>query len=163
MGRATITARILSIAGLAILMAVPAFAQDPAPPDLSGTWTLNLAKSEAQKGAALRLQSVEIESGQLDVVMTETADGKETVSTYITDGKAAPIAQVAGGNIVAKAYWKKSTLVTEIFGAPKRPNTSASSSELMIHTTQRWTLSNSGRTLTRDFDDAKQVFVYDLR
>jgi hypothetical protein len=173
MGRATMTAGMLAFIGLAVLLAASTPAQDSDAPNLSGTWTLNVAKSKARKGTTLRSQTVDVSCSATHVVITETFDDKERTLVYLTDGRAAPIAQVRGGKIIAKAYWKKSTLVIETFGVRTSPDSRPPGSraqeplapdpETEMHTIQRWTLSADGKVLTRDFDDAKQVFVYDLQ
>lgn len=165
--------RVLVILGAAILLAASAFAQESTPPDLTGTWTLNLTKSKAAKGQTLHAARVEIESGGSDVSITETIDGKDTTNAYFTDGKATPIARVRGGQIMAKAYWKKSKLVIETFGVQSAPNPSAApaiprtveapsaDSATYTNSVERWSVSPDGSTLTREFENPKQTFVYD--
>jgi hypothetical protein len=113
--------RLLAITSMVVLLAASALAQESKTPDLTGTWTLNLAKSKVRKGATPGPQTVEISCRPTDVVITETVGDKETTFIYSTDGKAEPIAEVRGGKIIAKAYWKQSTLVIETFGVQTSP------------------------------------------
>jgi len=155
--------RMFAIAGLAFLLAAPAQAQsEPAPPDLSGTWVLNLSKSKLMKHSTLTAETVVITyTGQL-IRFRDTISGKEDDRNFKTDGKEYPYATSRVGQNVVKATWKQSTLVIENVGRVRAPDGMGDMETL--HLIDRWTLSADGRVLTDkssgDFG-AGQTFVYD--
>ena len=63
----------------------------------------------------------------------------------------------SGGQIYSKAQWKRSVLFTEIGG---RVTTAGIGEYDFLTDKQRWSVSLDGRVLTREFDDPKQIFVY---
>jgi hypothetical protein len=187
MGRATITAHMLAAAALAILLAASARAQNPTPPDLSGTWTLNLSKSKPAKGNHIQSQVLVItysganiqfqytNPGGTDVTMTYTADGKEHIIKQLHNYYAAPVApecKMPPQEIYTKAQWKKSLLTVEMhlsLPAPCYPATDCPCQNDSTMSADRWNLSSDGRTLTRtseavqtaNGEHPKQIFVYD--
>lgn len=139
-----------------------AFAQNATSPDLTGTWKLNLAKSKLDKHNAIRSETLTISSTNATIQFHYTTDGRESMRTYIADGKERAAAEVKGVQSVATATWRKSVLVIEEVGRSKMPGYTPDESE-KFHVTDRWTLSSNGNTLTRDSNSPEkhQVFVYD--
>jgi hypothetical protein len=152
--------RICTLLSLFVVgLAVPALAQKPAPPDLSGTWVFNPAKSTLPKGATPNPETLVITCAEERIEIAASAAGKQILTTWTTNGK--EYTRNPGGNIeiYASARWKKGVLFTEsgvravIGGGMDRPDFAKDS--------ERWSLSTDGRTLTREFEGAKQTFVYD--
>src|SRR5208282_336068 len=72
---------------LAILLAFSALAQTATPPDLSGSWVLNLAKSKLGKHATIGSETIVITCPNSTIQFHNTTDGKESTVIYIPDGK----------------------------------------------------------------------------
>jgi hypothetical protein len=88
-------------------------AQQPAAPDLSGTWKLRPAKSgmagESTSGFVIRQSGNTIEE-------IWNQQGRLSRYTYVADGKlraAAPATLATVNEIVARAHWEGRTLVVE--------------------------------------------------
>jgi hypothetical protein len=144
--------RMLAIAGLAFLLAVPAQAQsEPAHPDLSGTWKLSPAKSTAGIGGLSGAESMIIRCSGQTMQVRSTSPGHDSTRTYVVDGKEHSADKWDGGSVHAlryfKAEWKGSTLFIEIrvhTYDPDNPVVKTPDSRA----TQLWTLSGNGRVLT---------------
>jgi hypothetical protein len=159
MGRPTTTGRILAITGLAILFAVSAFAQAPGTPDLSGTWKLNPQKSKFAKRASISAETLVIMCAGNSIHIAFASDAKEPTEMYVVDGKEHVDLHVqGGGQVVSKAQWKKSALITEIVARAK--GIDGGDFEIMDFRV-RWTKSADGRVLTRELEDPAQLLVYD--
>lgn len=94
--------------------------------------------------------------------MRFTTDGKKSMHSYIADGKERLVTDVRAGRTTEKAYWKKSSLITETIGRITISEVPPVSDE-MFRVKERWTLSPDGRVLTQEseaFGD-KLVSVYD--
>ncbi len=135
--------RFLLTFTLVVASAGSTFAQNPAPPDFSGTWVLNVAKSKPKiKGFS---DKIVITVSGSNITMRHTTDGKEWAHTYVTDGKE-HVLVVAGmerkGN-VDKSYWEKSALIADVTG--RMPDGSE-----VFHQKAKWTLSADGRVLTEE-------------
>jgi hypothetical protein len=86
-----VTSKPFVAISLAIGLATLALAQNSATPDLSGSWTLNVAKSNLAKGSHIQSETLVIaysganiqfqytDLGGTDVTMTHTVDGEEHV------------------------------------------------------------------------------------
>jgi hypothetical protein len=151
---------MLAIAALAFLLAVPPQAQsEPEHPDLSGTWVFNPAKSTLPKGAAPDSETLVITCAGERIDIAASAAGKQHLTTWTTNGKEHTQNSSDNIEIYASARWKKGVLFTEsgvravIGGGMDRPD--------FAKDRERWSLSADGRTLTREFEGAKQTFVYD--
>jgi hypothetical protein len=82
--------------------------------------------------------------------------------SYIADGKERLVADVRVGKTTEKAYWKKSSFITETIGRITTSEVPPVSDEI-FRAKDRWTLSPDGRVLTQEsegFGD-KLVSVYD--
>jgi hypothetical protein len=124
-----------------LLLSFAAFAQD-ARPNFTGTWKLNVAKSDFgpmpppdsrtdtidHKDPVLK-QSVAMSSGQGDMQfdLTLTTDGKESKNT------------IMGNDMVSNAHWDGKTLVVD-------SKANFGGSDMTIHETQ--VLSDDGKTMT---------------
>jgi hypothetical protein len=144
--------RILAIAGLAFLLAVPAQAQsEPGHPDLSGTWKLNPAKSTAGNGVYTGPETMIVRCSGQTMQVHSTSRGHGRTRTYIADGKEHSADKWVTGSAQAlgysKAEWKGSTLFMEFrvhIDDPDNPAVKTPDSRA----TQLWTLSGNGRVLT---------------
>lgn len=150
---------------LAIVFTFPAFAQKPRrdEPDLTGIWTVNLEKSKPNKDVSLRPQGVEIYDDGHIMEISELINGQKLTFAYRTDGKAAPVAQVPGGSIIAKGYWKNGSFYTEVFGVETTQSDLNRWAGTMLHQVHKWTLSSGGKVLTREINGGKELYVYDLK
>jgi hypothetical protein len=57
-----------------------------------------------------------ITASGLNVVMRFITDGKESMHSYVADGKERVVTDVRVGKTTEKAYWKKSSFITETIG-----------------------------------------------
>jgi len=126
------------------------------PPNFSGVWELNLAKSQL-KGPSPRRIAVTIEHGGTiirQLVQVTSASGVEQQNEFVfqTTGVATPIA--FGGNAgQASARWRGSTLIVE---------TTLTAAGRELNFRDHWSLSPDGGALTMahlDDDLAGQVSV----
>jgi hypothetical protein len=148
MRRATIPVLVLAIAGLAVFLAVPTRAQTPAPPDLSGTWIFNSAKSKLAKHADTSAETLVISVSGETIQFHYSSNGKDNTEKFIIDGKEHAFARFQGGQDVQKAGWKKASLVIEVIGRVHGPDPNSMGDFEAFHSTDRWTLSPDGRSLT---------------
>lgn len=93
---------VVLILSLAVALAGPLFAKSSAPPDISGTWLLNLNKSKLAKNADIHSETLVIECSGSTITMRDNVDGKLSVRTYFVDGKERPFAEVRGGEDLIK-------------------------------------------------------------
>ena len=131
--------RLLSVTFLLALPIASVFAQQK--PNFSGTWTLNVAKSDfGILGGPNSRTDVIIHKGPSlsNVIVANTQQGKQEFKhNYTTDGKAT-VNQLGTVEIKSTAKWVGSNLVissTYILNAP-------------VSSEARWTLSPDGKTLT---------------
>ncbi len=117
----------------------PVFLSAQAKPNFTGTWELNIAKSD-MGGAPITKLTVQIEHKDPNFKYTAkgTADGQdfEETETITTDGKPGPDSH---GNQVA-THWDGTTLVSVVNGADGSPLYES-----------RLTLSADGKATIRDF------------
>jgi hypothetical protein len=148
--------RMIAIAGLAILMAVPALAQDSAPPDLSGTWMLNVAKTDLPKHSDFKSETIVVTSSGQSIRFVYTFDGRAGNTTaYTIDGEKHDGQVFSDRKLVSKASWKNSTLETEDLVV------SLADGRVLHDQTIDWKLSSDGRTLTREVHYPRLVAVFD--
>jgi hypothetical protein len=148
--------RMLAIAGLAILMAVPTRAQTPAQPDLSGTWMLNVAKTDLPKHSDFKSETIVVTSSGRGIRFVYTFDGRAgNTATYTIDGEKHDGQVISGRKLVSKASWKGSTLETEDLVV------SLTNGRVLHDLTFDWKLSSDGRTLTREVHYPRLVTVFD--
>jgi hypothetical protein len=99
----------ISLAVLAFVIAIPAAAQAQTRPDFSGTWSMDLSRSEsAMQTDPIGPTTVAIEQTPTQLTMTTARDGKSTTVVYRLDGTPT---QIPGGT--ATSRWNGSSLVTE--------------------------------------------------
>jgi hypothetical protein len=138
-------------------------AQGTGGPDLSGTWKMNTAKSKLPKASKTGSQILVIKQDGLQIEFHFDIDRKQSVHSYTADKKETVIREVpeAGSKIVAKAYWKGATFITENKIVFSRSSPLGSSE--MIDTKASWTISADGRMLTRKTQsvDGQSLTVYD--
>jgi hypothetical protein len=132
--------KLLSITFVLALPLITAVAQQK--PDFSGTWKLNVAKSDfgALPGPESRTDVITHKDPSLSVNVTqEGADGKQQyTANYTTDGKEA-VNQISGRDVKSTLKWAGSTL--------------SMTSKLVYNGAEvtgelTWTLSADGKTRT---------------
>lgn len=132
--------KLLSIAFLVALPAASAFAQQK--PDLSGTWKLNVAKSDfgVLGGPDSRTDVITHKEPSLtDDVTAESAQGKQQYTVkYTTDGKEATN-QIGPREIKSTLKWEGSNLVI---------SSKFTYNEAEVIGQSTWALSADGKTLT---------------
>jgi hypothetical protein len=143
-----------------LVLAMPVAAQNTPTPDFTGTWVLNLAKSSLAKDSTLKSETIEIANKKSSIVFHYKTDGKKSVDTYTPDGQYRVVRDLGSGQLTSRASWQGSALIVESILQIKIPNVTVNVSGLKP-VVDKWTLSPDGRTLTRQADDEKEVFVYD--
>lgn len=139
------------------------YGQTSRTPDLSGDWQLNLEKGKLPKRMRIGSERLTIKQDGPRVEFAYSIDGKQSVETFIADKKDKVLLEVpeAGSQIVAKAYWKGATLVTETRADFKM--SSPLGATTIMPTRDSWTLSADGLALARKFNSEETVglYVYD--
>ncbi len=125
----------------ALLIAVAVFADD-AKPNFSGTWKMNVARS--QPGAMAP-------DSRTDIIDHKDPAIKESISasssqgdwqmeiSYTTDGKDAKNT-IMGGDFTTKAHWEGNALIVDTKG-------STDNGDMTVH--GKYELSDDGKTLTK--------------
>jgi hypothetical protein len=116
--------------------------QAQAKPDFSGTWKVNLSKSDFGSGPApeSRTDKISYEDPNLKDTITQSLRGRETTydMNYATDGKETTNT-VRGTEVKSIARWQGDELVVDTKGSiGGRPLTF----------NDRWSLASDGKTLT---------------
>ncbi len=157
--------RVIAIAGLAFLLAVPAQAQsEPAHPDLTGTWNLNRVASKIPKDSTQFQDTIYIDCTGSTFRMGATADTADLPSTWVADGQEHSVGHVEpagsqrGYDLIHIAYWQKATLITE---ATIRVRNDAGTVLPSPRIATRWTLAKDGRQLIREGGGSKYTLIYD--
>jgi hypothetical protein len=130
------TIRLVSLAAV-LLGAVALFGADH--PNFSGSWKLNIAKSEmGSEGVTALVVDVKHKDPVLTYTARGTAGGQdfEQTETFTTDGK--PSRDSQGANLTS--HWEGATLVAEGTG-----------DDGTVLYKLRLTLSEDGKTITRVF------------
>lgn len=128
--------KILLTLSVLLSLAIPGFSADKKP-DFSGTWKLNVAKSEM---AGSPVESLVVDVDHKDPVFKYTAKGSaggqdfEETETFYTDGR--PSEDSHGATVTA--HWEGAMLVSE----------GKDNSGQVLFTSQA-TLSDDGKTITR--------------
>lgn len=148
----------LVVVAMIAALAFAALAQSTATPDLSGTWVLNAGKSKVSKKVVLDPETLVIKCAGDSLEIATSSRGKQSLEMFVMDGKEHAKDTGSGGQIYSKAQWKKSVLFTEVGG---RVTSQGIGSYDFLTDKQHWSLSADGRSLTREFEDPKQTFVYD--
>jgi len=114
------------------------------PPNLGGTWTLDVPKSNFGQMPAPASQTDTIEDNEPAVKITEDQKGgmmgdMNLVTTLSTDGNPSTSAGMGGAQVTSTAHWEGASLVVN-------SKTSFQGSDITIKDT--YTLSADGKTLT---------------
>jgi hypothetical protein len=150
-----------------ILLNVPPTmsAQGSGTPDLSGTWKMNASKSKLPKASKTGSQILVIKQDGLQIEFHFDIDGKQSVNSYTADKQEKVLREVpqAGSKIVAKAYWKGATLITETKAVFSMSSPLGSSE--MMNTKDSWTVSADGLVLTEksQWEDGESLTLYEKR
>jgi hypothetical protein len=125
------------------------------PPDLSGTWELNLAKSKLDKHNKIKSQTITITTSGDTIQFHYATHPKDLLYTYVADGKERPLGiWTENEDSSVKATWENSVLVIDQAVGPP--------GQLRIHSIDRWSLAADGKTLLLTSHlNAKLSFVYD--
>jgi hypothetical protein len=145
------------LAVLLAALALPLLAPKPAPPDLSGTWNLDIAKSKFPKKFSPDAETVAIKCAATSVEITVSAQGMDVTDVFIPDGKHRILNTGSGGPVKSWAQWEKSVLVTDMSG---RYIAAGVVLYDFLATKQRWSLSPDGHVLIRQMSDGNQTRVY---
>jgi hypothetical protein len=103
---------------LALALTVPAAAATAQTPDFSGTWKVNVIKSDAPPARG----GQQIDMSNLMLTITQTAEmltivqsgmGPERTASYYLDGRESTNAGMRGGEMKTTSKWDGATLVTE--------------------------------------------------
>lgn len=150
--------RILTALFIAALFNIAAFAQKP---NFSGSWKLNVAKSDFGPLPAPESRTDVIEHSDpnlKDAVVAQSAQGKqEFTANYSTDGKEVSN-KLGPREVKSTATWEGNNLVMN-------SKTSFNDNEITVKST--WTLSEDGKTLTQNvhftspMGEADQKLVYE--
>jgi hypothetical protein len=137
--RSTFIRRAILVWAICLSLGAIAFSADNKP-NLSGSWELNVPKSDLG-GAPITKLAVQIDHKDpvLKYIATAVVNGQEftEAETVSTDGTAATDSR--GGHV--KAGWDSATLVIETSDDQGQPLDAA-----------RMTLSDDGKTMTRDYE-----------
>ena len=104
-GRATVMRQLLITITLVLAVTFSSLAQTTtAPPDFSGTWVLNAAKSTLAKDSTIKSETIVVAYKKSTIVFDYKTDGKKSKETYTPDGQKRglpseelrPLSQVAG-------------------------------------------------------------------
>src|SRR5277367_3775731 len=131
------------VRSVVLLAAIATLAPGADKPNFSGDWTLDSSKSEfgPMPGPASMTRKIDHSDPGLTVTQATTGgpQGDQTLTMkYSTDGKET-VNQFMGNDVKAKASWDGKTLVIAMiadFGGSE------------IKLTDKWTLSEDGKTLT---------------
>lgn len=144
-----------------VLLSMSLLAAASHKPDFSGTWKLNLAKSEFGKAMPPQALTSRIEHRDPELkVHSETTGPQGTYSTdykWVTDGRE-NVNTVRGNEIHATVVWNGRTLASNA-------KTTVNGTALTI--VDLWTLAEDGQTLTISRTikgpqgTAEQTYVYD--
>lgn len=136
---------LLFLALAAIVPAAGIMAQDH--PDFSGTWKINLIKSDAPQGRG----GQQMDMSNLALTITQTAEmltivqsgmGTERTTTYYLDGRESTNPAMRG-EMKSMSKWDADKLVTDGSATMQTPN-----GERTITIKEVRTLSKDGKTLT---------------
>jgi hypothetical protein len=136
---------LLFLALAAMLPATGSLAQDH--PDFSGTWKINLIKSDAPPGRG----GQQMNMGDLTLTITQTAEaltivqsgmGPERTSTYYLDGRESTNPAMRG-EMKSTSTWDGAQLVTSGAATMQTPNGERSFTMKEVRT-----LSKDGKTMT---------------
>lgn len=159
----TASAQALTLAlALILTLAAVAFAQNPPasnapPPDLTGTWKLNIARSKPPKNFHIKHETITITCSGQKIKMRYEGRG---VSTYIADGKERSDLQWSGVPVSYKVEWQGNALMIEEIlqnTFPDHPDFHPPPDDKKTY----WRVSADGQTLLRETDDPKGFLLYE--
>lgn len=145
---------------LALAATFSVLPQTTAAPDFSGTWVLSVAKSTLAKDNSVKSETIVISYKKSAIVFHYKTDGKKSTETFTPDGQKRVTMDMRSGQLISSASWHGSVLVIESTLELKIPNVVVTVSGLKP-VVETWTLAADGRTLTRETNDPKEIFVYD--
>ena len=147
---------------LVLCLALAALAQD-GKPNFSGTWELQVEKSDfgPLPGPKAQTNVVEHKDPKLKVATTAKTDqgDRTTVRNFTTDGEE-NTNQLGNGTLKSRAHWVENALVVE-------GTLEVQGNKVQIK--DRWQLSDDAKTLTvarllsSEMGEAEQKFVFDKK
>jgi hypothetical protein len=152
--------RVLITITFVLGAAISALGQTASPPDFSGKWSLNLAKSTLPKESSTKSETIEIENKKSAIVFHYKTDGKKSTETYTPDGKKRVTKDLSSGELTSSASWHDAVLVIESTLALKIPGVVVNVSGLKP-VVDTWTMAADGKTLTHEANDHKEIYVYE--
>jgi hypothetical protein len=159
--RDAVSSRLALACAVVFLLVIPAVAQLSAPqqpPALVGTWVLHVPNSKVLPLPDIKSQTIAITCVGEKVEISATTNGEESFTQFTADGKrqkGRTIPPLSHGEVVT-ARWEGTSLVLTIV--------SGSWVTGQPTTTERWTPSLDGHTLTRSWGGFKMLaMVYDKR
>ena len=158
--RATVMRQLLVTITLVLAVMFSALAQTTAAPDFSGTWVLNATKSTLPKDSTIKSQTIVIDNKKSAIVFHYKTDGTKSTETYTPDGKKRVSLNTSSGQLTSSASWRDSVLVIESTLEIKIPNVVVNVSGLKP-VVDTWTMAADGKTLTREANDHKEIYIYD--
>jgi len=157
------TSVLSALALILLLRPATMWTQNTGGPNLSGTWRMNASKSKLPKSSKTGSQTLVIKQDGVQIEFHFDVDGKQSLNSYAADKKEKVLREVpeAGSKIMAKAYWKGATLITETKVVFSR--SSSLGSWEMMRTKDSWSISSDGLVLTErsQWEDGQSQTVYD--
>jgi hypothetical protein len=156
-----VSSRLALACTLVYMLAIPATAQlstPQEPPALVGTWVLRIPNPDGIPLHDIKSQTIAITCVGQKIEISATTNGEESVAQFTADGeqrKGQTIPPLPLGDVVT-SRWEGTSLVLTIVGGSWVAGEST--------TTERWTPSLDGLTLTRSWGGFRTLaMVYDKR
>lgn len=133
-----------TVAAVAALFAgTAAIGAAQAVPNLSGTWVLQVDKSDfgGMPGPASRTDVIDHQEPRLTIKRTAAANGQETTTTLVYEINGHPFKNMVGASeVTSTLHWEGTTLVSV---------STVQSPQGEVTITDRYALSEDGKTLTQ--------------
>jgi hypothetical protein len=141
------------LVAVAIVLTAPVSAQTSAPPDISGTWRLNLGKSKLKTARKIKSQMLMVVSSDSIVEVRMTTNGTVSTRTYAVDGNEHFLEDTANAPYHFRTYhttkWESDALVIRLRMTVETSDAPMVGGAEGDHFTESWSLSPDGRALTR--------------
>ena len=122
-------------------------AQTPARPNFTGTWVMDVAKSDLGETPAATSHVLTIVHKEPNITLDREVDGRKDSAPFRTDGVETTFTSACCGDVKTSGLWEGTTLKRRV-------------SNQAITQNDTWTLSADGKTLTivRDVDQEGGAF-----
>jgi hypothetical protein len=148
---------ILLIA-LSVVMIGQGAAQTQDPPDLTGTWRLNVEKSKFRKGTTIKPETLVIKCIGLAIEMYSVTDGKRYLQAFTADGQQKRIPMGPTGELLTTTQWKDRTLIIATQLMAYLPGIGK---QELQSSKDRWRMSEDGKTLVDEEMGTKHFAWYE--